>query len=224
MLKSELMEFERKLNKKILESLDETNDIMKKIKKQYKGLSNKVKDLEIWFYESNKLLEKDKSKKKLISNRSHSILNNDTSNRSLSCKDNTVKRDSRQQFVSTDRAIKNQLPEFDVTKKYKHNSIVPNSESIKSEVFEKQEKELADTYKDNKKLVGATANENSKEFTDFMTFEDQNSSDIFELSENDKTIDRNKSRSKNRSQESKYLFRFLIRLIYKHKFLFFEFL
>lgn len=40
------MDFEKKLNKKLLESLDGTTTIMKKIKSQYKDLSKKVKALE----------------------------------------------------------------------------------------------------------------------------------------------------------------------------------
>ena len=205
------MDFERKLNQKILESLDETNEIMKKIKKQYKGLSSKVKDLEIWFYESNKASEKIKSKKKQTSNRSHSIINKDISNHSLNLKDSSTKKDSRQQILSTDRVIKNQLNDFEATDKNKYNSIVPDNQPIKADSIEQPIKELSSSNKETKKLTEAIVNERSKEFTDFMTFEDQNSSDIFELSDNDKTLNKSKSKSNNKSVESKHLHYFILK-------------
>lgn len=202
-LKSELMEFERKLNQKILESLDETNEIMKKIKKQYKGLSSKVKDLEVCFYESSKTAERSKSKKKQPSNRSHSIINNDISNRSLSLKDSSIKKEQRQKIASSDRAVKDQTNDFDVTNKNKYNSIVPSNEPITTDTIERHAKDIENTNKETKKLAEFASNERSKEFTDFMTFEDQNSSDIFELSDNDRTLNKSKSKSKNKSNESK---------------------
>lgn len=202
--KSDLMNFEKKLNHKILESLDETNDIMKKLKRQYKDLSNRVNKIES---EKVKIL-KSKSKKsssktkisennsqdKFASNNPHYTLNTDISDKSL-----------RKMYNSSDRINQNSLTNIEP---YKHKGDVVRTFAVpKYSHSNTIDKIHIDTSKDtqdyefNEKTIkrfqepkGST----SKEFTEYMTFDDNNSSGLFDLSDNETSKLKDKSVSKSR--------------------------
>lgn len=96
------------------------------------------------------------------------------------------------------------------TKEPKYSEITHTKPVVPKSNYSSEEKIGFDLSKDTKeneivirtgnKHPSSIINEQSKEFTDFMTFEDPNESDIFELSEADKTV---KPRSKSRSSSRK---------------------
>lgn len=204
--KSDLMNFEKKLNHKILESLDETNDIMKKLKRQYKDLSNRVNKIEDDKVKTLKNKSKKSSSKTKISennsqekfaNNPHYTLNTDISDKSL-----------KKMYNSSDRIKQNSLTNIEP---YKHKVDVVRTFAVPkythSNTFEKvnidTSKDTQD-YEFNEKTIkrfpepkGST----SKEFTEYMTFDDNNSSGLFDLSDNETSKLKDKSVSKSRQMK-----------------------
>lgn len=234
--KSELMDFEKKLNHKILESLDETNSIMKKIKSQYRDLAKKVDKLS----QDKPKAKKSSSRKRL--NDTHSqekeiAKRADSTSQSIVMQN--INTNSRRQYNSSDRAITD-LSQHSSTKirndkslskvsidsenpkfgsknlensiqstldPHKHTvdvvrtvAIPKTTESANERAYMNMSKETRDEIDHAKTLKRSDRPENSKEFTDFMTFEENNSSELFELSENEASMI-DKPRSKNRKHK-----------------------
>jgi hypothetical protein len=190
--RSDLMQFEKKLNAKILESLDETNSIMKKMKIQYKELAQKIKHLEREdTMPRQRELKKESSKKKVKDYKSQDKIktNNTISGNSSLTKVENFSYSSKRPYNSSDRLVQNIGTKFEATKK---TSEVVTTFAVPKSERSTAEKAPVDTSKDTREEQNSITLkrfqepiQNSKEFTDFMTFEDHNSSDIFELSECD---------------------------------------
>lgn len=179
--KSDLMEFEKKLNKKILESLDETNSIMKKLKGQYRELSKRVDLVELGG--KRKEPSKSSSKKRLKTNKSFEKLN---SSKKQSSEPVILKptKEIRRETKSSDRAFVDLHSSKGTVDAYKNTSEVIRTVAVPHSVISTNEKHSRENT--------------SKEFTDFMTFEEQNMSDVFELSDNE-TLKLDQSRTGLRS-------------------------
>ena len=210
--KSDLLQFEKKLNSKILDSLDETNSIMLKMKAQYKDLTKRVKNLETNNHKaSRKEFKREKSQKKLKDHKSQDKIkeSRNISEDYSSTKINDVSTNSRRQFHSTERTVQNLVTKIGTN----HTADIVRTVAMPKSEFSTAEKPLFDSFKDTKDielnqqtLKRSDIPENkSKEFTDFMTFEDQNSSDIFELSENDTSHNMSRTRKNKHKRSSSRL-------------------
>ncbi|CAI2360109.1 unnamed protein product [Moneuplotes crassus] len=211
MTKSDLMNFEKKLNKKILESLDETNSIMKKIKVQSKELNSRVKALE-----QKRARSRSKSKKrdpkpyslkrKVNDNRSLEKVPQKRANPSLTSE---ITSNDKRGYNSTERSIRNLVTGIEPYKKQadvvrtmaKPNTVYSYVKEDKNVDSSKDTKENEER-KTLKRPFDPVVND-SKPFTEFMTFEENNSSELFDLSENESvTKNRLDSKMKNSSRSS----------------------
>ena len=205
--KSDLMEFEKKLNYKILESLDETNSIMKKIKTQYKELAKKVKHLENDKPRSNRRDSiKPTISSKLQGNRSQEkIVDIKATSQHPSIKSDRH-REKKQKYNSSDRALQSLVTGIDANK---HSVEVVRTVAVSKAQYNTRQIDSSKDTKDNevdqktlKRFPEIAVAEPSKEFTDFMTFDEHTSSDIFELSDNDTTRNNRSKSGKGRHKRS----------------------
>ena len=186
--RADLMDFERKLNRKILDSLEQTNSIMKKIKGKYKNLSKRVKRM-----------QSQTSRKSSVSGVHKKYKSQDRSaflhqNQSLSDMSDKYKRDlTKNQNRTLDRVVQ------PITTKAESNNITQSAQKSLDSIRTMEDAKIGshnqvDTARFSQK--DKEANQNIRETQESRDrIEHDLSSSLFDLSDNENSNRKSRSRS-----------------------------